>query len=99
MSTFSALPQSNPNEIKKTHTGRFVVVGLVAILAIIITIIASGALSSGTVNNSNYVPTSYTVSLISGSIAVNANSYNFVSFFCSKRRFKSRSPRKFHFLR
>jgi hypothetical protein len=88
MSTYPASPQSNPNEIKKTHTGRFIAVRLVATVAVIIIIIAFGALSLGAVNNSNpnegnnpdYLPTPYTVSVISGSIAVNANSYNYVTF-------------------
>ena len=81
MSTFSALLPSNPIKIKKTHKGRFIAVGLIVTLAIVITIIASGALSLGTVNNPNYHPTSYTIGVISGPITVNSNSYNFVSFF------------------
>lgn len=86
MPTRSASPQSNPNEIKKTHKGRFIAVGFLTTVAIII--IASGAFSLGIVNNSypngennpDYLPTSYNVSVISGSITVNANSYNYVSF-------------------
>jgi hypothetical protein len=89
MSTDSTSPLSSPNELKKTRTGRFITVGLVATIAVIIVIIiASGALSLSAVNDSNsiegnnpdYLPTPYTVNVISGSIAVNANSYNCVSF-------------------
>jgi hypothetical protein len=88
MSTYTASPQSNPNEIKKNHAGKFIAVGLIATVAVIIIIIASGTLSMSTINNSNpnggnnpkYAPTPHTESVISGSIVVNPDGYYFTGF-------------------
>jgi hypothetical protein len=78
MSTYPASTLPNPNEMKKPHTRKYIAVGLIASVAVIIIIITSGNPNGG--NNVNYVPTPFTVSVISGSIVVNANSYNYVSF-------------------
>jgi hypothetical protein len=77
---FRDLVSSSSNKPRKIHTGRYITVGLMATLAIIIIMIASGVFSSSVGNNPNYVPTPHTVSVISGSIVVNANSYSYVSF-------------------
>ena len=80
MSAYPASPPQNPNETKKPHTSRYIAVGLMATVAVIIIIIASGAFSSTAENNTNCVPTPYTVSVISESIVLNPDGYYFTGF-------------------